>query len=281
MRPNFDIVIPLSRESRRDDFELRMALRSIARHVDFPGPTVWVIAEELPRWCRNLRHIRHGDPYRANKDANLIAKILRACREPELAGKFLFWSDDQVVLRHFPPCGIPPVYNRRGPAAFRGSGRWHERMRHTFAFLAGRGIRLEWNWDSHVPQMFDKKLFPELIAPLDYTALPGFCVNTLYFGLRRFPAVLPQNLVKMTCESDRPVSALDTRKLFLGYNDDALYSGLAEVLEQTFPTPCRYEMEYESGPGGESASVQTMASSSTSKISAAQGGIACPAPRSL
>ena len=274
-----DIVIPLSRESVCGDFELRMALRSIARYVRNVG-SIWLVAEELPGWCRDLRHLRHGDPYRANKDANLFAKILRACREPELTEKFLFWSDDQVILRPMPPEGIPPVYNRRGPEAFRGKGRWHERMRNTFDFLAARGIRPAWNWDSHVPQMFEKKLFPGLAAAVDYAAPPGFCINTLYFGLRRFPAVLPQELVKMTCESDRPVTALDTRKLFLGYNDNALRNGLAELLEKFFPAPCRYEAGYGETPDGSSSAAQTMASSSTSKISAAQGGIACPAPRS-
>ena len=274
-----DIVIPLSRGSVCGNFELRMALRSIARYVANAG-TVWLIAEEMPAWCRNLRFIRQGDPYRANKDANLFAKILRVCREPELTREFLFWSDDQVVLRPLPPDGIPPVYNRRGPAAFRGSGCWHARMRNTFAFLAARGIKLDWNWDSHVPQRFDKKLFAELIAPTGYAAPPGFCINTLYFGLRRFPAVLPQELVKVTCESDRPVTALNSRKLFLGYNDNALRSGLAQVLEKMFPAPCRYEAEYGEMPDGNSAAAQTMASSSTSKINAAQGGIACPAPRS-
>jgi len=276
---NIDIVIPLSRESVRGNFELRMALRSIARYVSNVG-TVWLVAEEQPAWCRKLRFVRQGDPYRANKDANLFAKILRVCREPLLAEKFLFWSDDQVILRPLPPAGILPVYNRRGPAAFRGSGRWHERMRNTFAFLAARDIRIEWNWDSHVPQMFDKKLFPELIEPVDYAALPGFCINTLYFGLRRFPAVLPQELVKITCESDRPVTALTAGKLFLGYNDNALRNGLAEVLEKIFPAPCRYEAEYGEKTDGKSSGNQTMASNSTSKINAAQGGIACPAPRS-
>lgn len=279
MAQKYDIVIPLSQESLWGDLELRMALRSIARYVPQTGE-VWIVTEELPGWCRRVRHLRHGDRYRANKDANLFAKVLRACREKELSEKFLFWSDDQVVLHHLPPEGIPPVYNRRGPEAFRGKGRWHERMRHTFDFLAGRGTRLDWNWDSHVPQRFDKKLFAELIAPLDYVSPPGFCINTLYFGLLRFPPLVPQEPVKMTCESDRPVTALDTRKLFLGYNDNALRNGLAELLKQKFPAPCRYEAEYGDVRDGKDSPVQTIASSSTSKISAAQGGIACPAPRS-
>ena len=100
------------------------------------------------------------------------------------------------------------------------------------------------NWDSHVPQPMEKKRFLELIAPVDYISEPGFCINTLYFGLAGAKPFLPQERVKITLEADRPVRSLEAGKLYLGYNDNALRNGLMELVEQYFPTPCCYEAEY-------------------------------------
>lgn len=247
MQTDIDIVIPLSAESRFDNLELRMALRSIASCARRVG-RVYVVCETLPEWCRRVVHLKHGDKHRSNKDANLFAKLLYACRRPELSERFLFWSDDQLALREFDAAATLPVFNRRGPDAFTGTGRWHRRMRNTFAFLGANGIRPGHNWDSHVPQPIRKKRFLELVAPLDYITEPGFCINTLYFGLMRTSPVLPQSLVKLTCESTREVKSLAVPKLYLGYNDHALEHGLIPLLKARFPMPCRYEKEYGEQP---------------------------------
>lgn len=240
MNPAVDIVIPLSAESVFGDFELRMALRSIDLYGRNVG-RIHLVCETRPEWCRNICHLLHGDPHRCNKDANLFAKLLFACRSPEVSERFLFWSDDQLALRAFDAARLPPVANNRAARHFSDRNRWQRRMLHTFAYLRGRGLTPDWNWDSHVPQPIDKQRFLRLIAPVDYAALPGFCINTLYFGLAGVKPLVMQSQVKLTCENDCAVAGLPADKLYLGYNDRALRNGLKPLLEERFPLPSRYE----------------------------------------
>ncbi len=235
-----DIVIPLSAESRHDNIELRMALRSIARCGRGIGQ-VYIVTDALPGWCRNVRLLRRGDPHRHNKDANLIEKLLAACRLERLRRHFLFWSDDQVALRLFDAAGLVPIYNNRAPEHFAEARYWQKRMLHTFDYLEHRGFKLRWNWDSHVPQPMDKIRFRQLLEPIDFATLPGYCVNTLYFGLAAIRPLVAQSQVKATFESSEPVVELPKNKLFLGYNDAAFESGLMTLLERRFPEKCSYE----------------------------------------
>lgn len=240
MNKKIDIVIPLNNESPMNDLELRMALRSIETYGVNTGE-VYIVTDDLPAWLCNVHHLAVGDKHRRNKDANLIDKLLAACQVEELSQRFIFWSDDQLALRKFDAAILMPVYNPRGPAAFRRHCRWYDRMLNTFNYLHSRGRKLDWNWDSHLPQLLDKKRFYELISPIDYGRLPGYCVNTLYFGLINVLPLIEQNLIKASWETSEKMGKLPEDKLFLGYNDEAMKSDLPQLLQERFPDRSRYE----------------------------------------
>ena len=51
-----DIVIPLGSGSKHNNFELRMALRGIARFVRDPGQ-VYIVSDQLPEWVQNVMQV--------------------------------------------------------------------------------------------------------------------------------------------------------------------------------------------------------------------------------
>ena len=237
---SLDIVIPLGSGSQHDNFELRMALRSIDKYA-LNCKNVYIVTANLPQWLENVIHINIADTHRHNKDANIIDKLLAAADRPELSDEFIFWSDDQLALQRFYLHTLPTIYNPRQRRDFNADKIWHRRMRNTFDYLDRHHKKLNCNFESHTPQKFNKQKFINLFRAVDYAKIPGFCINTLYFGMLGTEGKLEQKLLKATYENASGTDSLPADMLFLGYNDNALSGNLKNLLEARFPEPCRYE----------------------------------------
>lgn len=237
-----DVVIPLGTGSKWDNNELRYALRSMEKYFLSLGK-VYVVSKTLPEWVTNVIHLEQGDPLPKNKDGNIINKILRACREDGLSENFLFWSDDQVLLKPIFGCELGPVANRGNIASYGGS-RWRDRMKHTAEILKSRG-HSQYHFDSHVPQLLNKHKFLEVMESYDFENGLGYCVNTLYFNSINAEPQFYQEQVKASIENkccggiERKIAG----KTWLGYNDRGLENGIKEFLAKRFTTPSSFEIE--------------------------------------
>lgn len=237
-----DIVFTLAgSDSPTDNEELRIALRSIDRHANDVGD-VYIVTDNPPKWVTNVNVIHVPDIYPNNKDANLITKVLTACDVPELSERFIYWSDDQVLMQDADLKTLLPSYNTRGLDHFSGKDlkKWSNRMRHTLEVVKMHGGDVSHNWDSHVPQPIDKSRFKAIMSDIDFKTLPGLCINTAYFGLKGEPKQWCQNDVKLTYEKDTTCN-YTFNKLFVGYNDSGYNAGLREALLERFSTPSKYE----------------------------------------
>lgn len=236
-----DIVFTLAgADSSTDNEELRIALRSIDKHIKCLG-NVYIVTEKLPDWVDNVHMIYARDVYTNNKDANLISKLLKASESSEVSDRFIYWSDDQVVTSDISLKTVVPVYNNRGINHFLNStSRWGKRMLNTLELVRRNGGNASCNWDSHVPQPVDKHRFIDVMSRMPYTTLPGVCINTAYFGSIYEPPLIAQDSVKQTFEA--AISGpIEFTKPYIGYNDKGYYSGLREVLLERFPDKCIYE----------------------------------------
>ncbi len=237
-----DVVIPLGTGSKWGNNELRYALRSMGKYFLSLGK-IYVVSETLPEWVTNVTFLEQGDLLPKNKDGNIINKILRACNEAELSDNFLFWSDDQVLVKPLLGCELGPVANRGNIASYSGS-RWRDRMKRTAEILKSRG-HSQHHFDSHVPQLLDKQKFQEVMQSYDYESDIGFCINTLYFNSIGAEPQSYQDEVKASVENKccGGVARKITGKTWLGYNDRGLENGVKEFLESCFPLQSQYEME--------------------------------------
>ena len=235
-----DIVIPLGSGSRYNNFELRMALRSISRYA-MNIRHIYIVSAALPGWLCNVKTLNIADCCKHNKDANIINKVQAAAALPELSEKFIFWSDDQLALHQFDAANLPVSCNLRKYEHFNSEKIWHRRMRNTFEFLQKNNIKLDCNFDSHLPMPMYKKQFCKIMQKVNYHRQPGYCINTLYCGMSGIKGGIPQNQIKYTAETAINLKELPKDKLFIGYNDEAMKSNLPELLQEHFREKCKYE----------------------------------------
>jgi hypothetical protein len=99
-----DVVIPLGTGSDWQDNELRYSLRSFERYLTGVN-NVYLIGEK-PDWIQNVIHVPFPDidPVPCH---NTTAKILFACRLPEVTENFLLSNDDFFLTRLFDANSFP------------------------------------------------------------------------------------------------------------------------------------------------------------------------------
>lgn len=228
-----DIVIPYDGKGEG----LKFVLRSIENYFEV-GKVFLVTSEKVP-WIQNVEIVNKKDIHLTNKDANLIEKVFSAI-EAGISEDFIFWSDDQILLKKVTQPQI--VYNPRNPFTLKET-KWQLRMQRTANFILEKtGVKLTYNYDSHVPQPMNRTNFLKL-KEVDYQSGLGFCICTLYFGLAKIPATSKQDDIKFTAETEQKINVktLET-KTWLGFNEIG-YSkgGVKEYLEKKFPKKSRYE----------------------------------------
>lgn len=239
-----DVVYPLSTGrhgskvlgSRWDNNELRYSLRSLEQHFHRLG-RVFVVTEFLPDWLTGVEHVYTVDTHRRNKDANLIDKVLAACRAG-VSDTFLRASDDQCLLADWDGLDVWHA----GDADGQRGGKWWRRCQRTCDYLKANG-RPTWFYDCHCPAPVDRDEFVRVVSAADYTTTPGFSINTLYFNSVDIPRqrMAGQKLSVHRAIGPKKLRSLSRGKLFLGYNDRGLNDWLKQYLARRFPMPSRFE----------------------------------------
>lgn len=237
-----DIVIPLSNESPFNNLQLKIALRSIAKNASNLGKIHIVTDVQLP-WLQNVNIIRCGDPEKHCKDVNLINKIKKAAQSDEVSERFMFWSDDQFLTDKLDLDKAPVVGNSRTIEQLRGrtKSKWQERLLHTMRYVEEQtGVPMQNNFDSHVPQPYKKADVNFVFNTVPYTVKPGFCINTIYYGMLRQPQTAKQEFTKSTFErgfNGIPVKLM----LYSGVDDQSFSKGMAHFFTGLFYEPCCFQ----------------------------------------
>lgn len=237
-----DIVLPLGTGSKYDNVESRMALRSIKSNFIQLG-SIFVVCDELPSWMTNVIHVKCGDVSKSGKDAILINKVLEACKRTELSENFMFWSDDQVLVKPMFIDDVVPVAATMRIETM-GDTKWNKRLKNTKLFLESKNKPTQ-NWESHVPQPYNKSKFVEVMSGIDYDVDIGYGINTLYFNMiDQKPSVL-ESQCKLTLEGGKlcckGIPGAVQNKTWIGYNDNGLQNGLLDYLNKIFPKPSAFE----------------------------------------
>lgn len=231
-----DVVMPYVPNEKNE--EVIIALRSIDKF--FHPERVFMASPQKDSRLQNIEWVICNDTHDSNKDANIIDKVI-ACCEHGVSDEFVFWSDDQAMLKHHK---IKVVFNNRNPFTWRPTCKWEQRMVRTGYFVKEKfGRILPFNFDSHVPQKMNRKGFLRL-KNIDYHSGIGLTINTLYYGVNGWKGVdeRDQRLVKATYEGKKPFNPqLLEDKYWVGWDKDGWESGLREWLFKRFNEKCKYE----------------------------------------
>ncbi len=230
-----DVVYPIGDGSIWDNNELRYSIRSVEKNFLDLG-RIWIVGRK-PDWLTGVCWIPMEDVHKHNKDANLIDKVLAACRAG-VTEQFVFCSDDQIFLKpiRFSEMRALHYGDLTGRDKW-ASGSWWRRLRATRDVLLGRGLSTVKNFDSHCPTPYNREKFMALMPTFDYAPPPGFTINTLYccaagvdgekVGRKKVTAEAKQN------DADKIREGMNGR-WYLGYNDGGLTDGLKKVLAEMF-----------------------------------------------
>lgn len=237
-----DVVYTVGTESRWQDNELRYSLRSVEKNFSDLG-RVWIVGHK-PAWLTGVVHLPMEDVHKHNKDANLIDKILAACRAG-VSEQFVFCSDDQVFLQPIRFADMRPLHYENLTAKDKwGGGSWWRRMQATRDVLVSRGISPVRNFDSHCPTPYDRDKFLAVVPTYHYAPPPGYTINTLYCNAARVagePVGRRKHSAEAGCENIEKIRNDLKGKLYLGYNDAGLTGAFKQALQEMFPTPSRFE----------------------------------------
>lgn len=155
------LVYLLGSGSRYDDTELRISLRSAARH--FP-PSHVVVVGECPDWMQRVQHVPTRDRY-GIKEANTWHKLATAVEFGNLGPSFTLMADDFVFLR---PFDVLPVHHRGDLGRdrdIRGVDGYYRRLRtKCAASLRVAGIPEPKDFDVHFPMTMATDKAREMFA---------------------------------------------------------------------------------------------------------------------
>ena len=237
-----DIVIPLSKQSRHQNMELRLALRSIDKYAKNAG-NIWIYTEADLNDFQNINVVKMADKVKDNKDANLIIKIKAAAENPDVSDKFMFWSDDQVLMDTLDLEQAPVVYNMRNIKALLNQPmtKWRKRLLNTMNYVQKQtGNAMRYNYDAHTPQPYTKQNAKYVFSTVPYMTQPGFCINTIYYGILGQPGTLDQEQAKFTVQGK--LQAVPTkRRIYCGYDDFGFNSGANCFLLGYLFDKCKYQ----------------------------------------
>jgi len=157
----------------------------------------------------------------------------------------MFWSDDQLLTSELDLDKAPVVANERGLDWFlqnKGNNKWYFRMLNTMEYVKKEtGLKLDWNYDSHVPQPYQKDAVLDVFSRVPYETLPGFCINTIYYGMLRQPYTKQQREVKVNFEG-RSVTIPTSMKLYAGHDPQCWNMGAKLFFIGMFYEKSRWEV---------------------------------------
>jgi hypothetical protein len=236
-----DVVIPLGSGSQWDDNELRYLLRSIEKNFLDLG-RVFVVGRK-PDWLIGVEHIPMDDVHKHNKDANLIDKVLAACRAG-VSERFVWTCDDHLFLRPIRFAEMKPLhYSDLAKVTQWREGTWWNRLRATRDALVSRGMTA-WNFDVHAPQPIVRGKFIAAAEAFDYAPPPGMTINTMYFncaGETGISAWRHKYTAEAACNDAVKIRQGMQGKTYLCYNDAGLTDAMKQVIEEMFPQRSRFE----------------------------------------
>lgn len=177
-----DVVYPLGTGSIYKDFELRMSLRSVEKHLS--GIHNVYIVGEKPAWLTGIIHIEAYDQSQVT-DLNIMRKVAIACNAPEVSDDFLFMNDDHYILQDVEAAKFPYLWSKTMEEyiAYRAGDTYRQRVRNSYNHLKRLGLPTKF-FDTHYPIVYDKVSFlHNVVDRLDWKnghTSNGFVLKSVY-----------------------------------------------------------------------------------------------------
>lgn len=245
MEKKIDVVYKLGSGSTFNNAELRYSLRSLQNFI--PLRNVYIVGF-LPDFIQNVIHIKAEDPYKQNKDGNLISKLILATLDQNLSEEFVNMSDDQMFLQKcdYDEIKVPYINNKHFVDLSKGAkpNRWQIRLNRTVDKLKEKRLPHDC-FEAHVPYLLNKINYANTLFMYDYGMDRGYVGNSLYYNtlLIKGRELESNTLVRLieSIEDRNVLESVCNGKKYLNYTDAAINDNLFLYLQKTFPVKSKYE----------------------------------------
>lgn len=222
------VFYPLGTGSKLKDFELRMSLRSIEKHLSNYGE-VWIVGEK-PDWIQNVNHIPFPDESKI-PDFNIMKKTERALQEVE---KLLFFNDDHYLLTDLDAETFPYFYNDTLDSYVqrRGLDSYGKRANNALKYLKSKELPTKF-FDIHTPIIYERTPFFENVVSLPWDkSKEGFVLKSLYANALKIEGTQEKD-VKSIAPPRGPVKVFSS--------NTHIRAAVQRFLIEQFPKVSKYE----------------------------------------
>ena len=225
-----DAVFLLGIGSKNKDSELLLAVHSMRKFCPFID-RIFIIGAK-PR-CKldkyDVKHIYCDDPYRTNKDANMMNKVMFAITKiKDLSENFLLCSDDQVVTQEctwndFKPkyvktfCAEDAIFAKANP---KDTTKWINRLYRTLLAYQDLG-KQPYIYEPHIWSPVNKESFKKMIGQIKGVRYAGVIKSQYYNSIDGLDQELVHDHCFLTKTQPSWKTLFSNPPKFLSYNDGA------------------------------------------------------------
>jgi len=230
-----DILYPLGMGSPWNDNELRYSLRAVEKHLT-GWDRVFIIGRK-PNWIQNVEFIEAKDD-QGNKEKNIAWKIIKGC-QTDISDRFLFMNDDHILCANT-GVNVPYYYSMTIQQMIlrRNAGNvYRKAMQNT---LDVYGFEAKY-FDIHVPIVYDKKIFPEIMESLDWSKDGGYVVKSCYGNAIGAEGEVLQDHKVNTKRTIIEYEAMTHGRFCFSFGDRTIGPTFRMFMEKLYPQKSKFE----------------------------------------
>jgi hypothetical protein len=223
-------MIPIGNGSLWNNKELKYCLRSI--EMFYPNCPSITIVGVLPSFINKstVQFIPKEDSeYIVHRSRNIYEKIIAS----NIYGDFIFFNDDHFLLR--PLTALPYYYGGR-LADVKNTTLYSNTIINSIMCGA------TYNYDIHVPIIYNYQLFKERLSVLDWNKNYGYCIKSIYCKEMYSRGVYMPDLKLNEQYSYGKLFELTHSRNFFSIGDRAINEDLEIFLQYLYPQKSKYEL---------------------------------------
>jgi hypothetical protein len=236
-----DLVYTVSKDVH-DHVELRYSIRSMYKYLQKFEKTF--IVGECPSFLKDVIHIPAEDGHKNNSARNIYEKILKACDHPDLSDHFFYCADDCFLLKplkfkkypYFRSGDLPSLIQLLSKTSL-----YKPYVISTYNVLCSRNLPTL-NFDIHLPIVYNKHIYKEIMAGYNWNVTKGYTSKTLYCNSLKIPGTIMKDVKLHTPKTKTAIYRKITGEVFFSTHIHSINHYLLEVFKELYPDPSPIEI---------------------------------------
>jgi hypothetical protein len=238
MKKLIDVVYIFGKGSPWQNNELRYSLRSVEKNLRYYR-NVFLIGAKPDFIGPEVIEVPYKDVY-ANKQRNIMSKILRACNDSRISQEFMLFNDDYFLLEPTEAPTYPYYFDKDlKTKSNEYSNAYKNCIDETIQALQGKDGR---HFDIHKPIIYNKLKFKAMVAIYDWNVRYGYIVKSMYCNHNNIQGVqMADNKINYPYRAEL-IEQINTGQPMFSIGDKALNQAMKAYIMKKFPNKSSFEI---------------------------------------